>query len=249
MKILSLRVISKIRILIRKIKKIAISPLYFGFRRYCPVCKKYSNKFLKAGLTPREDALCFFCHSEERHRFVWLYMKKKTNLFNNGQKKMLHVAPEYCFKKRFRKLLGDSYITADLYDEKVMIKMDITDIKIENNFFDFIYCSHVLEHVEDDRKALREFYRVLKVGGIALILVPITGEETYEDPFIVSPEERLTEFGQEDHVRRYGLDITKRIEESGFRVQIINVEDIATENEAVKMGLTVAAGEIFFCKK
>ena len=204
---------------------------------------------MKSGIVPRKDALCFHCHSEERHRFVWLYLKKRTDLFISEKKQMLHIAPEYCLKKRFRKLFGNSYLTADLYDDNVMIRMDITDIKFENKSFDIIFCSHVLEHVEDDRKALCEFYRVLKDDGWAIILVPIVGEKTYEDPLMTSPKERLREFGQKDHVRLYGLDIIKRIQESGFNVQAINVEDIATTREAVKMGLTKAAGEIFFCKK
>ncbi len=246
MRLLNLMSASKAAIYLKKIIKF---PFYIGFRRYCPVCKKYSNRFMKSGLIPRKDALCFYCHSLERHRFVWHYLTTKTDLFKNGQKVVLHVAPENCLEKRFRRLIGDSYITSDLYNDNVMIRMDITDIKFENGYFDFIYCSHVLEHVQDDQKALNEFFRVLKKDGWAIILVPLKGEKTYEDPLITSPEERLKEFGQEDHVRLYGIDITKRIRKSGFNVEVINVDDIVDRDQAVKMGLTDASGKIFLCSK
>jgi ubiquinone/menaquinone biosynthesis C-methylase UbiE len=119
---------------------------------------------------------------------------------------MLHVAPEPCFERRFRERLGKSYITGDLFDPGAMVKMDITDIKYPDQSFDVIYCSHVLEHVQDDRRAMREFHRVLKRAGWAILLVPVTAEVTFEDPAIIEPRERLEAFGQEDHVRRYGSD-------------------------------------------
>jgi ubiquinone/menaquinone biosynthesis C-methylase UbiE len=97
---------------------------------------------------------------------------------------MLHVAPELCFESRFRQVIGSGYLTADLFAEGADVKMDITDICFPEGSFDLIYCSHVLEHVPDDKKAMREFYRVLKSGGWAVLLVPITVELTLEDPNI-----------------------------------------------------------------
>src|SRR5262249_12426105 len=84
---------------------------------------------------------------------------------------------------------------------------------------------HVLEHVPDDRRAMREFYRVLKPGGWAILLVPITVERTFEDPAVVDPAERLRLFGQEDHVRRYGPDYGDRLSEAGFAVSGVNVSE------------------------
>jgi len=112
-----------------------------------------------------------------------------------------------------------------------------------------IYCSHVLEHVSNDKQAMNEFYRVLKLGGWAILLVPIISDETFEDPSVVDPTMRLKLFGQEDHVRRYGPDFIKRVEETGFKVLEITGSDFLGNEEITRMGITEEAGTIFYCKK
>ena len=136
---------------------------------------------------------------------------------------MLHVAPEACFEARFKKILGDRYLTADLFNPRAMVKMDITDIRYPDHSFDVIYCGHVLEHVLDDRKAMSEFYRTLKTSGWAILLVPIIADETFEDASIVEPEDRLAAFGQADHVRIYGPDYVDRLRAVGFEVQVTKI--------------------------
>ncbi len=185
--------------------------LYRGQTKFCPVCEKSSRKFLPFGRPRRQDARCPQCGALERHRLLWLYLKMRTDLFDGRSKKVLHIAPEQCFEPLLRKSLGDGYITADLYNPKAMVKMDITNIDYYKETFDVILCSHVLEHVDDDKKALREFWRVLKHNGRAFIMVPITAEVTFEDPTIVDPKKRFIVFGQEDHVRRYGHDFVDRL--------------------------------------
>ncbi len=233
----------------RSIKGIYLQILYYGKARFCPVCGKSSSRFRKFGLVPREDAECAHCLALERHRLFWLFVTRRTSLFDGKPKKMLHVAPERCFESKFKQLLGDRYLTADLLDPRAMVKMDITNIGYPDKSFDVIYCSHVLEHVPDDRKAMREFYRTLKCDGWAILLVPITAKETFEGSSIADPEERLRLFGQEDHVRRYGPDYADRLKEAGFSVEIIRVNDLAQHDEAVRMGLTPISGEIYYCTK
>lgn len=126
---------------------------YVGSGRHCPVCNRNSRKFGEAGIIPREDAQCIHCGAVERHRLVWLYFKRKTNLFSWHSLKMLHVAPEETFEKLLRSQLGSNYLTADLYNPGTMVKMDVSDIQYSDESFDVIYCCHVLEHVPDDRKA------------------------------------------------------------------------------------------------
>jgi SAM-dependent methyltransferase len=145
--------------------------------------------------------------------------------------------------------MGDNYLTADLSDPRAMVKMDITNIDYPDGSFDVIYCSHVLERVQDDRKAIREFYRTLKCSGCAILLAPITAKKTFEDSSISDPEERSKVFGQRDHVRRYGPDYADRLREAGFSVEIIKVNDLIQNDEAVRMGLTSASGEIYYCTK
>lgn len=223
--------------------------LYYGHRRFCPVCGRLSRRFCRFGMVPREDALCVHCGALERHRFFWLFVTRRTTLFDGKQKKILHVAPEKCFETKLKQLLGDNYLTADLLNTKAMVKMDITNIDYPDCSFDIILCSHVLEHVQDDTKAMREFYRTLKFNGWAILLVPITGEKTFEDSTITDANERLKIFGQEDHVRIYGKDFVDRLKEAGFKVEIINVNNLSQNDEAVRMGLTSASGEIYYCTK
>lgn len=161
---------------------------------------------------------------------------------------MLHVAPERWLEIKFKEVIGQGYLTADLYNPKAMIKMDITDIQYPQQSFDYIYCNHVLEHVVEDVKAMTEFHRVLKSDGWAILLVPITNEKTYEDASIVDPKERLKAFGQSDHVRKYGADYVDRLGEAGFTVDTIRVKDLVNDAQAIKMGLP-AHLKIFYCTK
>lgn len=201
------------------------------------------------GIVPRKEAQCVHCGALERHRMLWLFLKKNTDLFDGKTRKMLHVAPEPCFESIFRDQLGSNYLTADLLNPKAMVKMDISDIKYPDESFDVIYCSHVLEHVPDDKKAMKEFFRVLKNSGWAILNVPITREKTFEDASIVDPKERLKVFGQEDHVRRYGPDYVERLRDTGFTVKISERSDVADGDESVRMGLTPSSGLIYYCTK
>lgn len=231
------------------LKVIWISLLYYGKERFCPVCNKYSRRFRPFGLEPREDAQCVHCGALERHRLLWLYLLKKTDLFNGKSKIMLHLAPEECFESQFKELLGNDYLTADLLNPRAMIKLNITEIQYPNQSFDVIYCSHVLEHVQDDKKAMRELFRVLRDDGWAILLVPISGEKTVEDYSIIDPQERLRLFGHKDHVRYYGADYVDRLREVGFRVEVFTVNDLIQKDDAVRMGITPASGEIYYCTK
>lgn len=222
---------------------------YHGSDRFCPVCGKTSRQFVRYGIVPREDAQCVHCGALERHRFLWSFLERKLGLFEDRRGKMLHIAPESCFEEKFSKIFDDNYVTADLSSPDAMVKMDVVDIPFSDEAFDVIYCSHVLEHVPDDRKAMRELFRVLKDDGLAVLLVPLKGEKTYENSSIVDPAERLKHFGQEDHVRIYGRDYTERLQEAGFLVEMCEVKDLFGKDDAIRMGLTAASGEIFYCTK
>ncbi len=131
-----------------------------------------------------------------------------------------------------------------------MEKMDITDIQHPDESFDIVYCSHVLEHVPDDRKAMGELYRTLRRSGWAVLNVPIVAEVTFEDFSITDPKERLRVFGHPEHVRNYGPDYKARLEAVGFQVTVYSPEDFLTPRDVVRYGLSNgAAGEIYFCTK
>lgn len=141
---------------------------------------------------------------------------------------MLHIAPEQPFLGRFRKMKHLDLTTADLFSPLADVKCDIMDMPFEDNTFDVIFCNHVLEHVDDDHKAMSELYRVMKSGGFGIFQVPVdyNRETTLEDPNITSEEDRVKFYWQKDHVRLYGLDYLSKLEAAGFKAQRI---DMATE--------------------
>ena len=215
----------------------------------CPVCGNTSC-FMPFGDPPRLKALCPHCGSLERHRLLWLFWKKKTTLFDKTSKKILHIAAEGCFESRLKNEFNDNYpnyLTADLYDPKAMVKMDITDIYYPDESFDIVICNHVLEHVPDDIKAMKEFYRVLKKNGWAILIVPMKDmDKTYEDFSITTEAGRLEAFGQSDHVRKYGRDYIDRLKSTGFHVTVVKSDELASTEEMKKMCL---GEKIIYCEK
>lgn len=138
--------------------------------------------------------------------------------------------------KRFEKQHGEKYITADIESPLAKVKMDIHQIPFSENIFDVVICNHVLEHVQDDIKAMSEIRRVLKPGGWAIMQVPFfspVSDVTIEDSTIITPREREKAFGQDDHVRMFGKDYSKRIERAGLKA----VEDDFAKTQPEKYGL------------
>ncbi|MBH8551091.1 class I SAM-dependent methyltransferase [Nostocaceae cyanobacterium CENA357] len=223
---------------------------FYGNARFCPVCQSNVRVFKTAGVNHRPDIMCPVCRTLERHRLIWTFFEKFTNLFDSNKKVMLHIAPEYCFQRRLNQMQNIDYLTADLFKPSAMVKMDITNIQYPDKSFDVIYCSHVLEHVLDDRKAMSEFHRVLKDQGWAVLQVPLNknAPTTYEDPSITDPKERTKAFGQPDHVRVYGQDYEQRLIDTGFNVKRIEVKDIVSKEEIEKMRLRENE-DIFLCTK
>lgn len=216
--------------------------LYKGDRYQDPIDGRGYRKLLPYGYgdRQRENALAPGSLSLERHRLLWLYLQHYTDFFSAARpKKMLHVAPEQCFFKRFKRMKHLDYVTGDLNSPIADVQMDLHQIPFEDNSFDVVFCNHVLEHVQDDRQCMREIYRVLKPGGWAVLQAPqdLNREETDEDPSLTDPEERIRRFGQYDHVRMYGRDFPERIAQAGFRVETVDVpgdtDDILREKYAL----------------
>ena len=180
---------------------------------------------------------------------MWRFIQEAIRPSFTAETVFLHIAPEACISRRLRELLGDGYATADRYAPDVDLQMDIMNIKFPADHFHYICCSHVLEHVDDDHKALNEFFRVLKPGGSALLAVPIDGVTTYEDPSIVLPEERARAFGQSDHVRAYGDDFIDRVAAVGFDVARFTADEHLSAENRLRFGITEHAGDIFLATK
>lgn len=211
-----------------------------------PIDGRGYRKLLPYGrLKSRANALAPASLSLERHRLLWLYLQRETDLFSRSQK-LLHIAPEWCFLGPLRRLSHLDYITADLESPWADIHMDIHQMPFEDNSFDVVFCNHVLEHVEDDRQALREILRVLKPGGWAILQSPVdlSRAETLEDPSVTDPRERERIFGQDDHLRLYGRDYPRRIEAVGFHVEEIDYTKHLPYQEVERHALP--SGEIIY---
>ena len=142
--------------------------------------------------------------------------------------------------KPFEKIHQDKYITADIESPLAKVKMDIHAIPFNDHSFDVVLCNHVLEHVDNDIKAMSEINRVLKPGGFAVLQVPFfhpIPDKTYEDFTITDPRQREKAFGQDDHVRKYGRDFTKRITQAGLRAMENNFVNRKSEEERHRFGL------------
>lgn len=223
--------------------------LYKGNNYYCPICEKGYKRFLPGGDNLFGNSKCPGCSSLERQRLLWVYLTRELKIQNENIR-LLNIAPDLAIQSKLIKLSHMDYVSVDIESPLAMYKADITKLVFTNNSFDAILCYHVLEHIEDDRKAMAELYRVLKPGGWAILQTPIENdrEKTFEDFSITSPQERKKVFGQEDHVRIYGRDYTQRLKEAGFLVFEDNYVNNFSSAEIEKFVLDNNE-VIFFCKK
>jgi SAM-dependent methyltransferase len=212
-----------------------------GDARGCPCCggrfRRMSRRRISGwgGICPR-------CRSHPRHRAIAL-------LLIRGElpgRRLLHFAPEPLFGPVFARLPQVDRVTADLH-APADLQLDISDMDLPDGSFDLILCSHVLEHVPDDRAAMRELRRVLTDDGRALVLVPYRAEAaTYEDAAIGSPLDRMVAFGQQDHVRIYGNDLPERLREAGFEVEDRTAGELF-DRETVERAELDPSEHLFLC--
>jgi SAM-dependent methyltransferase len=196
-----------------------ILPLVFaGSGVGCPCCGGTFRRFvMRRG---RSDELCPACLSLGRHRLFWLFLEQR--LPEQGELTILHFAPEEGIEERLGTWPETRYVTADVDPNSIAaMTFDITAIPFPDRSFDLVICNHVLEHVSDDRAAIRELYRVLKPGAALYSMHPVDTRlaRTLEDP-AATPDQRLELFWQCDHVRRYGRDFPDRLAEAGFDVSV-----------------------------
>jgi SAM-dependent methyltransferase len=200
-----------------------LAPILFkGDNVECPVCGERFSKFLSYGSDKahRENVLCPKDLTLERHRLMWLYLRDHSNFFTSENLNVLHIAPEQCFHRLFKRQSNLNYLTGDLVSPLADMHFDLHQIPLEDNRFDIIFCNHVLEHVKDAHQCMTELYRLLRPGGWGIMQVPqdLNREETLEDASIISPQDRETYYWQKDHVRLFGKDYPEWLRKAGFKV-------------------------------
>jgi SAM-dependent methyltransferase len=239
------------RLLPKSWRPVGAGIYWWGLRNYCPVCGWHTRSFRPLKVNPTFKERCTRCGALSRHRFLWLYLMNRTNLFRD-RLKVLHFAPEPCFSVHFSKFSNLDYTTADVDGGYTpgMEKLDLMSIEKPANSYDVVLAIHVLEHVEDDAKAIREVYRVLKPGGWAILNphMDLSMEKTFEDPTVTSPEERERLFHQDDHYRVYGRDLRDRFEAGGFNVKVENYME-SLDQRTIEKSFLDTPGAVFFCKK
>lgn len=220
---------------------------YTGTGVTCPCCDHEFRAFRHHRDVP--GIRCPWCGSLGRQRMLRLYFDAHPDLLAAGTS-FLHFAPEYCLMKAFERAPGVEYRTADIDSPLADDEVDLMRTPYADASFDLILCSHVLEHVEDDRRALAEIHRILNPGGRALLLVPIDPKlgHTIEDPSVTDPVERLERFGQEDHCRAYGRDLVERFGAAGFDVEPDRYGAGLPADSVERMKLPVDE-EIYVCRK
>jgi SAM-dependent methyltransferase len=189
--------------------------------RTCPICG-YIGMFISVGHPPRWDARCPQCGSRERHRLMHLWVHEAGGDRLTG-KRILHFAPEKAVAQRLRN--NPLYETADLHQPGVTHRVDITRTGLPDGSYDVIVANHVLEHIDDDRAAMRELFRLLMPGGVAVLSVPLNAsrQETYENAAVHGTAEQFAHFSAEDHKRYYGLDFADRLAEAGFATSMFRL--------------------------
>jgi SAM-dependent methyltransferase len=241
----------KTRIQIRLSFEKSTAFLYRGDEFECNCCGKIFRKFKPKGIFLRKNAKCPYCGSLERNRVLLFYLEKETNIFTKKDCKVLHFAPEYCFSQKFNPHSFAAYIDADINPNYANHVIDIESIPYSDGYFDYIICSHVLGHVPDEQKAIKELYRVLKSDGIALIMTVIdrNKEKTFEDPSINTPEDRLKHYSEPNLLRLHGLDFPQTLSHC-FKVEEIDYRKRFNENFQRRFSLGDGNREIIFnCTK
>ena len=204
----------------------------------CPCCHGEFDQFLTFGRVPRPNARCPGCGSLERHRLAYLYLERE-GLLNRLGLRVLHVAPEDALARPLLRSRGVRYLAIDREPGHVGAVMDLTRLACPDEVFDLVICNHVLEHIPDDRQAMRELRRVLAPDGRAIVQVPMSFNlaTTLEDLSIVDPAVRERLYGQHDHVRLYGRDYLDRLAAAGFRVHIDCIAQELGEEMRARYGI------------
>ena len=225
----------------------------------CPVCKQADASFAaipefyrenarqhgfahygQGEMTAHDSYTCKRCGASDRERLYvyWMEQEVAAGRLAEGAK-VMHFAPEQAMSRLIRASRLFDYATADLAMKGVDYQVDLMDIPFADGTYDFFICSHVLEHVADDGKAIRELRRITRDGGCGILMAPIIVgiEHTLEDPSVTDEAGRWRLYGQNDHVRLYAHDdYVRKIEDNGFSVDQYGIDYFGAEVYAA-MGL------------
>lgn len=227
----------------------------------CLICTKEIDQFMPGGNDfnlfkkahvigggVRKSCICPNCGSMDRTRWCFRNLRKYTDIFTK-QCRVLHIAPENVLRDRICENKLCDYYAGDLFPDRTMNKIDVTDIQFADNSFDYIIMNHVMEHIRNEGDAISELKRVLKPDGIIALSFPIcTDFRTIEETCEMTEQEHIKKFGQADHVRLYGTDYKKRLEQYGLKITIHVPKNEVAEDDISRLGF-IEDDVCLFCKK
>lgn len=220
-----------------------------GRRFTCPCCGWKLRHFTRGGrsIKAKPSGYCPRCNSKARHRWLWIWLAEHTTLFDE-RCSVLHVAPGFSTHRAMLDVIHNRYVTAGLDGRRSMLRTDLESPAIRPAMFDLILCIHVLEHADDDLAAMASLFELVRPGGNVVVGVPVAPSTvTREDPSITDPEARRAAFGEADHRRWYGTDISQRLENTGFIVEAFDIDDEDPEISH-RFGLKTGEG-LFLCTR
>jgi SAM-dependent methyltransferase len=226
--------------LVQDFRIAASAARYLGLRYEDPICRWRFRALAPSG-TGSPNAICPWCWSAERTRLLWLFLQRELDVTDGQPRRILHAAPERGLSRRLRRLPRAHYVSTDITD-RGMVRADLQALPFRDGTFDLVLCSHVLEHVPDDRQAMREIRRVLDRAGVAVMQHPVDAARahTHEDPDVSTPEDRERMYFQHDHLRLYGADFADRLADAGLDVQVIDYRARLTPLERARYALDPA---------
>lgn len=215
----------------------------------CIICGNKIERFLPGGIDTdifkkhhiigggnRKNCICPICRTSDRERWQYYVLWNIIHI-NCVSGRVLHFAPELSIINILKNNINIDYYTGDIIKGRAMHITDITSMQYADSTMDYIICNHVLEHIVEIKRAISEIKRVLKDDGVFIFSFPICDDlNTYEDINIISPEDRLKHYGQEDHVRLYGKDFADIYIKYGFDLDICRPKDMLTKEEIERYG-------------
>ena len=233
---------------VRRLRNLAAPITHAGNAVHCPVCRRSFRKFRPAGTrrTRRENAVCPYCSSRERDRLTYLFLSASAGAPPLGSP-LLHIAPERCLMPLLRQMAAGDYVSADLVRRDVSQRFDVMAIPHPDASFHAVYCSHVLQDVRDDQRAMAEIFRVLRPGGWAILNVPVKSAASVDHQEAPGRVRGWADHRPPEHLHTYGEDFPQRMAAAGFRVRVVVANDLVAASEQAKLGIAgAAAGTVNF---
>ena len=240
---------------LRRAEQLAFLPFRVGSAVDCPCCGLSFRHFLH--FYGEGNVRCPYCNSLPRQRFQAALLRDLRK-FELRHDRILHVAAEFSLNLFLRRIAAKNRLRLDSLQSFIPgmcvrpdVVGDLRQLEFPSGSFKLIICNHVLEHIEEDRTAIKEIYRVLSDDGFALVTVPVRGAglQTLEESWINSDELRTQHYGSPTHVRMYGADVTRRFAEAGFAVDVKRPSQMLPDVQIARQRLVPDEPHFFLTKR